>query len=465
MSADASNRATVAVSRDPATGQVIATHPFTTDAALEAALSAASAGFAAWSRTSPAERAERLRAMAATLRGSKEKLAALATAEMGKPLRESRAEVEKCAVLCDWYAEHGPRLLQDEPTEVPDGKAQVSYLPLGPVYAVMPWNFPFWQAMRAAVPILMAGNSFLLKPAENVVGCGELLHRAWQDSGLPAGVFASINLTHEHSARVVADPRIAAVTVTGSVGAGRAISTQAAQVLKKSVLELGGSDPFIVLADADLDAAADAAVVSRFQNTGQVCIAGKRFIVESRVYAPFLDKFRQRVRKLVVGDGRDEATQVGPMARLDLLEQLHQQVQASVAAGAELLEGGHRLDRDGFFYAPTLLGGVRPGMAAFDEETFGPVAPLIEARDADHAVELANQSEYGLSGSLWTGEAEQGRRLARRLATGGVFVNGWSASDPRVPIGGIKHSGYGRELSHFGLREFVNAQTVWLDRR
>ncbi len=455
----------VATSRDPATGKLIATHAFTTDAELEAALAAASAGFASWSRTTPAQRAEVLRAMAAALRRQRDTLAAMATAEMGKPLRESLAEVEKCAVLCEWYAEHGPRWLQDEPTLVPDGKAYVSYLPLGVVFGVMPWNFPYWQAMRAAVPILMGGNAFLLKPAENVVGSAALLHQAWREAGLAEGAFASVNLSREHSARAVADPRIAAVTVTGSVNAGRAIATQAAQVLKKAVLELGGSDPFIVLADADLEAAVEAAVASRFQNAGQVCIAGKRLIVEAPVYARFLELFREKVRQLTVGDGRDASTQVGPMARLDLLEQLHQQVLVTVEAGAELLEGGQRLEREGYFYAPTVLGGVKPGMAAFDQETFGPVAPVIEARDAEHAIELANQSEYGLSGNLWTGDPERGRQLARRLATGGVFVNGYSASDPRVPIGGIKSSGYGRELSHFGLHEFINAQTVWVDRR
>jgi len=459
------DRSPAAESRNPATGELTGTHPFTTDDQLQSLLARASKGFSGWSRSTLVQRAALLRSMAAVLRRRSGELAAMATSEMGKTMREALAEVEKCSSLCDWYAEHGPDWLQDEPTLVPDGKAYVSYLPMGVILAVMPWNFPYWQAMRAAVPILLGGNAYLLKPAENVVGCARLLHEAWQEAGLADGVFISANLSREHTAQAIADDRIAAVTVTGSVGAGRAIATEAARALKKSVLELGGSDPYIVLADADLDAAAATAVTARFQNAGQVCIAAKRIIVEAPVHAPFIDAFVERVRALVVGDGRDPASDLGPMARLDLLEQLHRQVTASVEAGAELLEGGRRLDREGFFYAPTVLGKVTPGMPVFDEETFGPVAAIIEARDAEHAIALANQSEYGLSGNLWTADVERGRRLARRLVTGGVFVNGFSASDPRVPIGGVKKSGYGRELSHFGLREFVNVQTVWLDRR
>lgn len=453
------------VSRNPATGELIAERPFLADAALGPLLDRAQAGFARWSGASLVQRADVLRAMATSLRRRGEAMAAMATAEMGKPLRDMRAEVEKCAHLCEWYAEHGPRLLADEPTEVPDGKACVSYLPLGVVLGVMPWNFPYWQAMRAAVPILMGGNAFLLKPAENVVGSAGLLDEAWRAAGLPADAFITAHLSRAQSASAIADPRIAAVTVTGSVGAGRTIAGQAGQAIKKVVLELGGSDPFIVLADADVEKAAEIAVTSRYQNAGQVCIAAKRMIVEETVLERFTQAFVERTRALVVGDGRDAATQVGPMARLDLLEQLHRQVTDSVQAGARLLLGGQRLERAGFFYAPTVLADVRPGMPAFDEETFGPVGAIVAARDADHAVALANQSEYGLSGSLWTGDVERGKRLARRLVTGGVFINGWSASDPRVPIGGVKHSGFGRELSHFGLREFVNAQTVWVDRR
>lgn len=456
---------TTAISRDPATGLQIASHPFATDAELEAILDRSQAGFAAWSASSLEQRAQVLRAMAGVLRRDREKLAALATAEMGKVQAESLAEIEKCAVLCDWYADHGAQFLRDEPTQVPEDKAYVSYLPLGVVLGIMPWNFPYWQVMRAAVPILMGGNGFLLKPAENIVGTAQLLDAAWRDAGLPEGTFIAANISRDGTSRAIADDRIAAVTLTGSVAAGRSIAAQAGQALKKVVLELGGSDPFIVLADADLDAAVDAAVASRFQNTGQVCIAGKRIIVEDAVYDRFVAQFCQKVQALTIGDGREAGNRIGPMARQDLLEQLDAQVRASVDAGAKLLVGGHQLDRPGAFYAPTVLADVEPGMQAFDTETFGPVASISRARDADHAVELANQSEFGLSGNLWTGDRARAMQLARRLQTGGVFVNGFSASDPRVPIGGVKKSGFGRELSHFGIREFVNAQTVWFDKR
>ncbi|MHC1479082.1 NAD-dependent succinate-semialdehyde dehydrogenase [Frateuria aurantia] len=455
----------VAISRDPASGAVMAEHPFSTDAELEALLSKTEQAFAGWKDTSLSQRADHLRAMAAVLRAHRHELARLATAEMGKTERESLAEVEKCAVLCEWYAEHGPGWLADEPTLVPDGKAYVAFRPLGVVLAVMPWNFPYWQIMRAAVPILLGGNGYLVKPAENVVGCALLLHQLWLEAGLPEHVFAAVNLQREHVSKAIADPRIAAVTVTGSVQAGRSIAAQAGQALKKVLLELGGSDPFIVLADADLEAAATAAVSARFQNAGQVCIASKRLIVDRRVIDRFSALLLEKVQALKVGNGRDPAVQMGPMARLDLLEQLHRQVQDSVAAGARLLTGGQRLPHDGFFYAPTVLADVVPGMPVFDGETFGPVAALIEARDTGHAIELANQSDYGLSGALWTADTAEAKQLAAQLVTGAVFINGTSTSDPRVPIGGVKHSGFGRELSHFGLREFVNAQTVWLDRR
>ncbi|HAL24126.1 MAG TPA: succinate-semialdehyde dehydrogenase [Stenotrophomonas sp.] len=454
-----------AISRDPATGQVIAEHPFASAAELETILQRGQAGFAAWSGYTLEQRAGVLRAMAAVLRRDREPLAALATAEMGKVQAEALAEIEKCAVLCDWYADHGAPFLRDEPTQVPGDQAYVSYLPLGVVLGIMPWNFPYWQVMRAAVPILMGGNGFLLKPAENIVGTALLLDAAWREAGLPEGTFIAANISRDGTSAAIADDRIAAVTLTGSVAAGRSIAAQAGQALKKVVLELGGSDPFIVLADADLDAAVDAAVASRFQNTGQVCIAGKRIIVEDAVYDRFVAQFCQKVQALTIGDGREPGNRIGPMARQDLLDQLHAQVQASVDAGAQLRVGGHQLDRPGAFYAPTVLVDVEPGMQAFDTETFGPVASISRALDADHAVELANQSEFGLSANLWSGDRARAMQLARRLQTGGVFVNGFSASDPRVPIGGVKKSGFGRELSHFGIREFVNAQTVWFDKR
>jgi succinate-semialdehyde dehydrogenase len=454
-----------AESRDPATGELLQSYAYSTDADLETLLQRTRRGFEHWRTTTFDERSTVFRAMAAALRKRKEELALLATNEMGRSLDEARAEIEKCAVLCDWNAEYAASALADEPTQVADAKAYVHYQPLGSILAVMPWNMPYWQAMRSAVPILAGGNAYLLKPAENVIGCALLLEEVWREAGLPDDVFVAFNITREHVATAIADDRIAGVTVTGSVGAGRAIATAAARAVKKSVLELGGSDPYIVLADADLALAATTAIVARFQNAGQVCIAAKRIIVEASVYDAFVEKFLAGVARLVVGDSRKGHCDYGPMARLDLLEQLDKQVHDSVAAGARLLAGGARIGTVGAFYAPTVLGDVQPGMPAFDQETFGPLAALIRARDADHAIELANQSDYGLSGNLWTRDIERARQLARRMVTGGVFINGYSASDPRVPIGGVKQSGYGRELSHFGLREFTNAQTVWIDRR
>ena len=453
-----------AVSTNPVTGTVFANHPFVTDTELSGLLGRAQAGFERWRDTPATDRATLLRRMALVLRGRRDEMARMATLEMGKPILQARAEIEKCAALCDWYGEHGPRLLEDESTSVDGDRATVSFLPLGTVYAVMPWNFPYWQAMRGAVPIMMGGNGFLLKPAGNVIGSALLLEQAWQQAGLGDGVFTVANLARSQSPSVITDDRIAAVTLTGGVAAGSLVASQAAAALKKSVLELGGSDPFIVLADADLDVAIGAAVTARYQNCGQVCIAAKRFIIEAPVADSFTERFVAAVQALRVGDPLEESTEIGPMARADLRDELHRQVEASVSAGARLLAGGHAIDGPGCFYAPTVLDRVLPGMQAFDTETFGPVAAITVADDGEHAVQLANQSEFGLSGSLWTGDRSRGRRLARRLNTGGVFINGYAISDPRVPIGGIKKSGYGRELSHFGLREFLNAQTVWSDK-
>ncbi|MEK1906290.1 MAG: aldehyde dehydrogenase family protein [Pseudomonas sp.] len=456
---------TAAISRNPSTGEEIARYPFQDGIALEASLQAVHDGFRAWRVAPLTRRVAALRSMAGALRDNAEALARTSCAEMGMPISQARAEVAKCAALCDWYAEHGPAMLAEESTQVEHDRARVAYLPLGPVLAVMPWNFPFWQVMRGAVPILLGGNSYLLKHAPNVMGSATLLTRIWRESGLPAGVFELINVTPELVSRSIADPRIAAVAVTGSVGAGAAIAAQAGAALKKCVLELGGSDPFIVLADADLDEAVKAAVVGRFQNNGQICIAAKRIILEAPIAEAFTQRFVAAVSALKIGDPQDESTYLGPMARADLRDELDGQVRASLEEGASLLLGGHPLEGPGNYYAPTVLGDVQPGMTCFCEEIFGPVASLIIARDAEHAIELANDSEFGLGGSLWSRDTDNAMTLARRIVSGAVFINGYAASDPRVPIGGVKKSGYGRELSHFGLREFLNVQTVWRDRR
>jgi len=353
-------------------------------------------------------------------------------------------------------------LLADEPVAVEGGdEVHVAYRPTGIILGIMPWNFPLWQAIRAAVPIMLSGNGFILKHAPNVMGCAYLLRDAWEDSGLPRGLFGVLNVETDGIEAVIEDRRIAGVTLTGSMRAGAAVAAQAGKVLKKSVLELGGIDPFIVLADADIDKAVAAGIKGRFSNAGQVCLAAKRFILEAPIAEIFTAKFLEAARKMKAGDPTDPDTTIGPIARDDLRQGVHDQVVRSLAAGATLLLGGHVMKGDGFFYEPTILGNVQPGMAAFDEEVFGPVAAITIARDAEHAVELANTSDYGLSSNLWTADAKRAELIARRLEAGGVFINGFTASNPRTPVGGVKKSGYGRELSHFGIREFVNAQTVW----
>ncbi|WP_207885550.1 NAD-dependent succinate-semialdehyde dehydrogenase [Pseudomonas sp. 30_B] len=452
-----------AISRSPATGQELARYTFEDAAQLEASLTRTDAAFRQWRETSIAERVAVLRKMAEVLRANVEPMARMEAQEMGMPVTQARGEINKCANLCDWYAENGPAMLEDEKTPI-DG-AYISYLPLGPVLAVMPWNFPTWQVMRGAVSIILGGNTYVLKHAPNVMGCAYQLQKAWRDAGLPEGVFEVLNVEPPLVSKAIADDRIASIAVTGSVGAGAAIASQAGAALKKCVLELGGSDAFIVLADADLDAAVKAAVASRFGNCGQVCIAAKRMILEESIAPAFTEKLLAAVKALKIGDPLADDTFVGPMARFDLRDELDGQVQQAIADGATLLLGGHKLDGEGNYYAPTVLADVKPGNTAFKKEIFGPVASLIVARDAEHALELANDSEFGLSGAIWTADKTKAQQMARRLVSGGVFINGFSASDPRVPIGGVKKSGFGRELSHFGLREFLNPQTVWIDRK
>ncbi|WP_343573435.1 NAD-dependent succinate-semialdehyde dehydrogenase [Pseudomonas sp.] len=452
-----------AISRSPSTGQELARYTFEDAAQLEASLARTDAAFRQWRETSIAERVAVLRKMAEVLRANVEPMARMEAQEMGMPVTQARGEINKCANLCDWYAEHGPAMLEDEKTPI-EG-AYISYLPLGPVLAVMPWNFPTWQVMRGAVSIILGGNTYVLKHAPNVMGCAYQLRDAWLQAGLPEGVFEVLNVEPPLVSKAIADDRIASIAVTGSVGAGAAIASQAGAALKKCVLELGGSDPFIVLADADLDAAVKAAVASRFGNCGQVCIAAKRMILEESIAPAFTEKLLAAVKALKIGDPLADDTFVGPMARFDLRDELDGQVQQAIADGATLLLGGHKLDGEGNYYAPTVLADVKPGNTAFKKEIFGPVASLIVARDAEHALELANDSEFGLSGAIWTADKTKAQQMARRLVSGGVFINGFSASDPRVPIGGVKKSGFGRELSHFGLREFLNPQTVWIDRK
>src|SRR5450830_309880 len=418
---------THALSINPATGETLGSYPYETEAQLDAALTRATAAFRTWRRQPVSQRAERLLALAGALREQAEEMAQMITLEMGKPIAQARAEIEKCAQLSEWYAAHGPAMLAPEPTLVDNGTAHIEYRPLGPILAVMPWNFPAWQVLRGAVPTLLAGNTYVLKHAPNVMGSAHLMKAAFHKAGFAEGLFEVLNVTQDGVSKAIADPRIAAVTLTGSVRAGMAIGSQAGAALKKCVLELGGCDPFIVLNDADLDAAVQAAVIGRFQNSGQVCAAAKRLIIEAGVVDAFTAKF--------VEDSR------------------------------QLLLGGNKVPGAGNYYAPTVLADVTDQMTSFKQELFGPVASIISARDADHAVALANDSEFGLTASIFTRDSAKARDIANQLETGGIFVNAFSVSDPRVAFGGVKKSGFGRELSHFGVREFCNAQTVWLDRK
>ena len=452
-----------AVSRNPTNGEEIARYPLLNNGELENALRRSADAFSQWRYSAMDLRVKVLRQLSEQIRLRETELSRMITLEMGKPIVQARAEVLKCASLCDWYAENGPAMLADQPTQVAD--AWQRFRPLGVILAVMPWNFPLWQVLRGAVSMLLAGNTYLLKHAPNVMGSATLMAELFDATDLPAGGFNLINVDNDGVSAAIKDDRIAAVAVTGSVRAGAAIAAQAGAALKKTVLELGGSDPFIVLADADLDEAVKSAVVGRFQNTGQVCMAAKRFIVEAPVAEAFEKRFTEAVQALTMGDPLNEKTFLGPMARTDLRDELDQQVQATLREGARLVLGGEKVAGQGNFYAPTILSDVTSEMTAFQQELFGPVAAIAVARDPQHALAIANDSEFGLSATVWTANEEIADQLALQLEVGAVFINGNGASDPRVTIGGVKKSGYGRELSHFGVHEFCNVQTVWKNRR
>jgi acyl-CoA reductase-like NAD-dependent aldehyde dehydrogenase len=450
------------VTVNPATEVELARHPVMAGAEVDSVVADVAASFPGWRERTMADRAELMRAAASRLRERVDTLAALITAEMGKPIGEAAAEVEKCATACDYFAHHAARFLADEPAESDARTSFVAFEPLGPVLAIMPWNFPLWQVIRFAAPALMAGNVGLLKHAANTTGCALALESVFRDAGFPDSVFRTLVMPGGRVAPVIADPRVAAVTLTGSDTTGAEVAAVAGRSLKKTVLELGGSDCFVVLDDADVEAAAATAVRSRFQNCGQSCIAAKRFIVVGGVADRFEEALVAGARALRVGDPTDPATQMGPMARADLRDALERQLRDSLSRGARLLSGGRRPDRPGWFVEPTVLGGCGPGMPAFDEETFGPLAAVSRVSDEAAARDLANRSQFGLGGNVWTGDVERGVRFARGLETGGVFINGMTHSDPRLPFGGVKRSGYGRELYSFGIREFVNVKTVWV---
>ena len=447
---------------NPATGETLAEFQAPSAAERDARLDRMVLAQRDWHAAGFERRGEVLHAVAAMLKAEVSDLARRAALEMGKPVSEGRGEVEKCAWLCEYFADHAETLLAAETLPVEEAEVSVRCDPIGVIFSVTPWNFPFWQIMRAAVPALAAGNAVLNKPASNVVGCARRLAEILHEAGVPEGVFDSYPLDSRDADDLVGDRRIAGVCLTGSERAGAAVAAAAGRNVKKSVLELGGSDPFIVLADADIRAAADAAAASRFKNAGQVCIASKRMIVEASVHDAFLDAFVEAARAYRPGDPLDEDTKLGPMARPDLRDTLADQVERTLAAGGKpVLEGGV-VEGKGAFYAPVVAAGVPTDSPLAVEESFGPAAAVFSVADADEAVALANATSFGLSANLWTGDRDRARRLAPRIEAGGVFVNATTASDPRVPFGGIKRSGYGRELGREGIREFVNLKTLWM---
>lgn len=414
-----------------------------------------------WRKKTIEERAAFLKRTASKLREEKEQYAALMTEEMGKPKREALGEVEKCAVTCEHYAAHAAEYLAEEEIRSDATRSWVQYVPLGTVLGILPWNAPFWLAFRVAAPALMAGNVVVIKGDPHVPGCTAALTALFEKAGFDAGVFSALFLENQHIEAAIRHPLVHAVSFTGSTQAGRKVAAAAGEELKPTVLELGGSDPSIVLADADLDQAAEIIAFSRIINAGQSCIAVKRVLVEQSVYEPFLEKFREQLARYEMGDPTDIETAIGPLARKDLRDNLHQQVEATVDAGARCLLGGQVPERQGFYYPVTLLADVKPEMVAFQEETFGPVAAVTAIKDLEEGITLANQTHYGLAASIWT-TAERGIALTRELEAGQIVVNGLVKTDPRLPSGGIKCSGYGRELGGHGIREFVNAQQVWV---
>ena len=446
---------------NPHSGQRIHSYPPESDGVLRDRLQAADQTFRLWKMTSFSDRGQLMRAAARVLRARKVELAELMADEMGKVIRDGIAEVEKCAACCDYYAENAYRFLQKQIVASDAEESYVAYEPLGVILAIMPWNFPFWQVFRFAAPALMAGNVGVLKHASNVSACALAIEDIFKEAGFPDHAFSALLVESSRVEQLIRDPLIRAVTLTGSTPAGRSVAAIAGSELKKSVLELGGSDAYIVLEDAELDLAVDTCVKSRLINAGQSCIAAKRFIVVRPLREEFERRYADKFKAIRFGDPRDAASDLGPMARTDLRDQVHEQVMQSVQQGARLLVGGVVPEGPGAYYPPTVLAGVKPGMTAFDDEIFGPVAAIIEADDEHHAVALANQSVFGLGSAIFTRDKARADRIARQLEAGCVFVNALVKSDPRLPFGGTKQSGYGRELSWFGIQEFVNIKTVY----
>ena len=447
---------------NPATGKLIATFEEPSLAEIRDLIRKTGEAYLQWEETIFAERSHLMKRAAQHLRANGEHYGRIMTEEMGKPIAQSIAEVEKCAWVCDYYAEQAEGFLRDELIETEAGKSYVRFDPLGIILAVMPWNFPFWQVFRFAAPALMAGNAALLKHSSNVPRSSLAIEEVFQKAGFPLHLFTTLLIGSKLVADVIQDERIKAITLTGSEDAGSKVAEIAGREIKKTVMELGGSDPFIILKDADITACATVGAQARTINTGQSCIAAKRFIVAQERANEFEKLFTENMERLKVGDPLDKETQIGPLARGDLVLELDKQVQDSIAQGAKLLTGGKRLAREGYYYAPTVLTNVRKGMSVYEEETFGPVAAIIRVRDEEEALQVANDSRFGLGASLWTKDLKRAEELARKINSGAVFVNAMVKSDPRLPFGGVKKSGYGRELSHYGIKEFVNIKSVWI---
>lgn len=451
------------ISINPTTGAELNRYDIHDPSQVDAAVKRAATAFEKWRQLSFKERGKVLKDIAKELRRQKQQLATLATSEMGKPIQQSLAEVEKCAWTFDFFAKEGPKLLANEMVETEARKSYVSFQPLGIVLAIMPWNFPYWQVFRAMAPALMAGNTMLLKHASNVSGCAVAIEQVLKRAGAPKGLFQTLLMPSPHVADLIARPEIAAITFTGSTMAGSKVASVAAAHIKKQVLELGGSDPYIILEDADMDLAVKTCVDGRLVNSGQSCVAAKRFIAVKSVRKDFEKRMVALMQQAGFGDPFDNKNKIGPLARIDLRDQLHDQVQRSIALGAKLLCGGYIPEGNGAFYPPTVLTNVKKGMPAYDEEMFGPVAAIIEAKDDKQAIAIANDSIYGLGAGIFSRDRKKAEMIAAtELQAGNCFVNSFVHSDPRLPFGGTKQSGYGRELSIFGIREFVNIKTVFI---
>ncbi|MCL4125533.1 UNVERIFIED_CONTAM: hypothetical protein GTU68_000201 [Idotea baltica] len=452
-----------ATSINPATEKEIASYTRITPKKAKEIVAKANKTYQSWKKKTFAERSKLMNKLADIFEENKEEYAQLATQEMGKTIKQSRSEIEKCAKICRYYADNITDLLADETIKTEAKKSYVTYQPLGVVLAVMPWNFPFYQVIRFAVPAVMSGNTGVLKHASNVQGCAFALEDAFAKAGFPKGIFSNLNVETDAIKEIIEDKNIIGVTLTGSEPAGRSVAKIAGENLKKTVLELGGSDAYIILEDADLEKATDLATFGRLQNNGQTCIAAKRFIVLEAIYDEFLKMFTQKMSEAKMGKPTDEETYYGPLARVDLRDELHKQVEKTIKEGGKLILGGKIPKQKGAYYPATILADLKPSMTAFNEELFGPVASVIKAKDENEAIELANNSTFGLGSGVLTGNSERGEKIALQLQAGNSFVNKLVASDPRLPFGGIKNSGYGRELSDFGVKEFVNTKTIWVD--